>query len=186
VKLPLDRTHDRLPHAPPSFRGVCGRVGRRPSGGARQQAPRGPAGERQVWRPFSASSPEAVHLLVAFVLEAEEARDARRAWLGPDAAAPPGGGEMPPDGLPLASACALDGLLAGLLGPHARAFEGRSVAALAELWWREKHLLRGAALAALLWRLARDDRAAVRPLERQVARGMDSRRLLHPHEPGDL
>jgi hypothetical protein len=64
----------------------------------------------------------------------------------------------------------LDGVLEALLGDAAEQIEGLSIAALAELWQRERSRLSGESLAALVWRLARDGRTAAQPLERRVVR----------------
>ncbi len=133
-------------------------------------------------RPFAGCALRSLPLLACFVLCSNEARAVRSGLLrlaGVEASRPcealydlvaiarssPGGG------------WALDGALAPVLGPQSARFEAASVAELADLWWREGSDLRGTALAALVWQLARGPRPAVRPLERQIVRNLEPERL---------
>lgn len=127
--------------------------------------------------PFSACSLGACRLLAGFLLVADEAERIRPYLL--DLIPPARSGAAPEPKLirlvaamhdHTPTACALDGLLASIVGRSAARYGSTSVAELAELWRSEKSTLRGIGLLGLVWSIARDNQVAVRPLERAVVR----------------
>lgn len=78
----------------------------------------------------------------------------------------------------------LDAALAAAASRAATCPRGESVAALAERWSVEGAELAGAELAALLWRVARENGPAWRALEAKICRAATLERLMAPPAPG--
>jgi len=70
-----------------------------------------------------------------------------------------------------------DGLLAVVLAERSVAFDALCTSDLADFWWARRGTLEGVDLAALIWRVARDESVAVRALERKLLREIDPSRL---------
>lgn len=133
--------------------------------------------------PFARCSLRSIRLLVGFTLVADEAADARRillCTLGLGSADPcaalfrlTAAARVSP-----AVAWSLDAALAVTLDGRGEGLRSASVAALADSWRERGGAIRGAQLAALVWRLARDPRPCVRPLEREIVRGLEPEDLV--------
>jgi hypothetical protein len=125
--------------------------------------------------PFTHSDLGAIRLLVSFMLFADEARPMRNALAGVSGECPDdtwgrllwlvaAAREHPP------TAWTLDSMLSVLVGERAAHLDGTSVENLIAIWRTRGREMQGLDLVAFVWQIARDDRIAVRPLERKLVR----------------
>jgi hypothetical protein len=133
--------------------------------------------------PFRACSLGALRLLVGYALLSDDTREVRPLLLEHARAQglPPCQALLQVVAASRSRECVsgvLDAVLAAASSRVAACPRGRSVAALAERWCDEGADLAGAELAALLWRVARENGPAWRALERKICRVATLERLL--------